>query len=83
MFFCQTEEVEASLDKTWVVSAQSDAQKVLLAEQPHEEPLTVRGPFIVYLRDQVVNYFILLGKIRPDYVDNKDPDGKILLIATN
>lgn len=69
------------MDKTWVVSAQSDAQRVLLAEQPIDEPLTVRGPFVVYLRDQVVNYFLLYGKIRPDYVDNKDPDGKILCIS--
>lgn len=73
--FCQTEEIEACLDKTWVVSAQSEAQKILLAEQPTDEPLTVKGPFNVYLREQVVSYFLLVGKIRPEIKDNTDPDG--------
>uniref|UniRef100_A0A1E1W383 Evolutionarily conserved signaling intermediate in Toll pathway, mitochondrial n=1 Tax=Pectinophora gossypiella TaxID=13191 RepID=A0A1E1W383_PECGO len=70
----ETEQIEASLDKTWVVSAQSETQKVLLAEQPLEEPLVIRGPYVVYLRDQVVTYFILLGKTRPVPKDDRDPD---------
>ncbi|KAF9794488.1 hypothetical protein SFRURICE_009988 [Spodoptera frugiperda] len=70
----QTEEIEASLDKTWVVSAQSEAQKILLAEQPTDDPLVVKGPFNIYLREQVVNYFLLIGKIRPEIKDNTDPD---------
>ncbi|XP_034830641.1 evolutionarily conserved signaling intermediate in Toll pathway, mitochondrial [Maniola hyperantus] len=70
----QTEEIEASLDKTWIVSAQSRTQQVLLAEQPQNEPLVIKGPFNVYLRDQVVAYFILLGKTRPDYKDESDTD---------
>ncbi|CAH2037382.1 unnamed protein product, partial [Iphiclides podalirius] len=70
----QTEEIEASLDKTWIVSAQSRAQQVLLMEQPPDDPLTVKGPFIVYLKDQVVTYFLLLGKIRPEYKDDRDID---------
>lgn len=77
--FCQTEEIEASLDKTWVVSAQSEAQKILLSEQPTDEPLVVKGPYNVYLREQVVNYFLLLGKIRPELQDDTDPDGNVLL----
>lgn len=64
------------MDKTWVVSAQSAAQKILLAEQPTDEPLVVKGPFDVYLRDQVVSYFILYGKTRPELKDDSDPDGK-------
>ncbi|XP_013200001.1 evolutionarily conserved signaling intermediate in Toll pathway, mitochondrial [Amyelois transitella] len=70
----QTEEIEASLDKTWIVSAQSGAQQVLLAEQPEDEPLVVKGPYMVYLRDQTVNYFLLIGKIRPEIKDDTDPD---------
>lgn len=70
----QTEEIEASLDKTWVVSAQSEAQKILLAEQPTDDPLVVKGPFNIYLREQVVNYFLLIGKIRPEIKDSTDPD---------
>ncbi|CAH1645478.1 unnamed protein product [Spodoptera littoralis] len=70
----QTEEIEASLDKTWVVSAQSEAQKILLADQPTDDPLVVKGPFNIYLREQVVNYFLLIGKTRPEIKDNTDPD---------
>lgn len=70
----QTEEIEACLDKTWVVSAQSVAQKILLAEQPTDVPLVVKGPFNVYLREQVVSYFLLIGKTRPEIIDNTDPD---------
>lgn len=78
LVFCQTEEIEASLDKTWVVNSQSAAQKILLAEQPPSEPLVVRGPYTVYLKDQVVTYFLLLGKTRPEPIDDTDPDGKII-----
>ncbi|XP_053608129.1 evolutionarily conserved signaling intermediate in Toll pathway, mitochondrial [Plodia interpunctella] len=70
----QTEDIEASLDKTWIVSAQSGVQQVLLAEQPVDEPLVVKGPYIVYMRDQTVNYFLLIGKIRPEPKDDTDPD---------
>lgn len=58
------------------MSAQSEIQKVLLEEQPPEEPLVIKGPFDVYLRDQVVTYFTLLGKTRQEVEDDKDPDGK-------
>ncbi|XP_026750188.1 evolutionarily conserved signaling intermediate in Toll pathway, mitochondrial [Galleria mellonella] len=70
----QTEEIEASIDKTWIVSAQSEAQKVLLAEQPVDDPLIVKGPYTVYLRDQTVTYFLLIGKTRPEFKDDTDPD---------
>lgn len=70
----QTEDIEASLDKTWIVSAQSPVQKKLLSEQPPDEPLVIKGPYNVYLKEQAVTYFTLLGKIRPDFIDNTDTD---------
>lgn len=77
IFFCQTDEIEASLDKTWIVSAQSRIQQVLLSEQPVNEPLVIKGPYNVYLRDNVVTYFTLLGKTRPEYKDDTDADGTL------
>lgn len=77
--FCQTEEIEACIDKTWIVSAQSETQKILLSEQPPDEPLVVRGPYEVYLKEQVVTYFTLLGKVRPEHKDDFDQDGMNLL----
>ncbi|KOB76834.1 Ecsit (Evolutionarily conserved signaling intermediate in toll pathways) [Operophtera brumata] len=70
----QTEEIEASLDKTWIVSAQSPAQRILLSQQPPNEPLVIRGPYEVYLKDQIVTYFILFGKTRPEFTDDSDLD---------
>ncbi|XP_059046999.1 evolutionarily conserved signaling intermediate in Toll pathway, mitochondrial [Achroia grisella] len=70
----QTDEIEASIDKTWIVSAQSEGQKALLAEQPVDDPLIVKGPYTVHLREQTVTYFLLIGKIRPDMKDDTDPD---------
>ncbi|GBP21239.1 Evolutionarily conserved signaling intermediate in Toll pathway, mitochondrial [Eumeta japonica] len=70
----QTDEIEASLDKTWIVTAQSPSQKVLLEEQPVDEALVIKGPYRVYLRDQSVTYFILLGKTRQEEVDDRDID---------
>ncbi|KAL4701904.1 hypothetical protein ACJJTC_013763 [Scirpophaga incertulas] len=70
----QTEEIEASIDKTWIVSGQSETQKSLLAEQNQKQPLVVKGPFDVYMRDQVVTYFTLIGEIRPEHKDNRDID---------
>lgn len=63
------------MDKTWIVSGQSRMQQVLLAEQPVDEPLTIKGPYNVYLRHHVVTYYTLLGKTRPEYIDDTDLDG--------
>lgn len=70
----QAEEIEASLEKTWIVSAQSPAQKELLAAQPKGEPLVIRGPFIVHLRDQTVTYFTLIGVTRDHKLVYEDKD---------
>lgn len=39
----QTSEIRDSIDDTWIVSAQSDKQKQLLAEQDVEKPIFVEG----------------------------------------
>lgn len=61
------------------MSAQSESQKVLLSEQPEDDPLVIRGPYKVCLRDQFVTYFLLLGKIRPEIKNDTDPDGMPLV----
>lgn len=64
-----------------MVSAQSPSQRTLLAGQPPDEPLVVKGPYNVYLKDQVVTYFLLLGKIRTPPKDESDPDGELFLLT--
>lgn len=46
-----TEKVEHSLDKTWIVNGQSPEQKKLLSNHAVESPLKIEGPFDVWLRN--------------------------------
>jgi len=57
----KTEEIEDSLDKTWIVSGQSPDQQHLISKLPEGTALYVEGGFRVWLRDSQVTYFILRG----------------------
>lgn len=57
----QTEDVEDSIDKTWIVNGQSNEQKILLSQHPKTKAVYVEGPYIVWLRDTNVTYFVLRG----------------------
>lgn len=78
----QTKAVEASIDHTWIVSAQSPTQINLLNEELKYlkseeaiEPLIVRGAYQVRLRDCVVSYFILTSTYRKKHIPEQDLDG--------
>jgi signaling intermediate in Toll pathway protein len=49
--------LEDSLDKTWIVNAQSPAQKEIIASL--NEELYVEGPFFCLFRGTMVSYFVL------------------------
>lgn len=70
----QTEDVEDSIDKTWIVSGQSDEQKSLLSKHPKTKPIFVEGPYIVWLRTVTVTYFVLRGDPIPQKPPEIDPD---------
>lgn len=70
----QTEDVEDSLDKTWIVSGQSDEQRSLLSNHPKTKPVFVEGPYIVWLRNVTVTYFVLRGDLIPQKLPEIDPD---------
>lgn len=78
--FPQTEDVEDSIDETWIVSGQSSAQEELIENLMQERPLFVEGSFRVWLRAQSVNYFILRADPDPTPKSEIDPDGKFFLI---
>lgn len=69
-----TEDVADSLDKTWVLSAQSPKQKELLAKSSLNESVFVEGPFIIWLRNASVSYFVLRADPKPVPEVNDDPD---------
>ncbi|CAH1971877.1 unnamed protein product [Acanthoscelides obtectus] len=66
----QTSDVKDSIDDTWIVSAQSGTQKKLLQEHDVTEPLYVEGPFKVWIKGNLINYFILRTKPKPSPEDD-------------
>lgn len=70
-----TDDVESSIDKTWIVSGQSPVQKELLGRHKKESAVYIEGPFLIWLRHRSVSYFVLRGDPPPDvFVDEEDYD---------
>ncbi|VEN38989.1 unnamed protein product [Callosobruchus maculatus] len=68
----QTVDIVDSIDDTWVVSAQSTTQKMLLQEHDVTQPIYVEGPFKVWIKGNPINYFILRTKAGPPAPEEKD-----------
>lgn len=64
-----TAQVDGSLDKTWIASAQSPLQSELIGDIPQDQPLYIEGPLKVWLREHQITYFMLMA-------DNKDAEKK-------
>lgn len=72
----QAADLEESIDKTWVLSAQSPVQQELLERHSRDKPVFVEGAFRVWLRGAAVNYFVLRADPRPEPAPvPSDPDG--------
>ena len=65
--FFQTDELSTSVDKTFVVSAQSPEQRQLLSNLPREEPLYVEGWHLTWLRTLPLKYFVLKSNSTANY----------------
>lgn len=72
-----TENIEDSLDKTWIVSGQSPEQKNLLKKHSLDSPLCIEGPTDIRLRNRSIKYFTLVGEAEPDekFAPEEDEDG--------
>lgn len=57
----QTSDVESAIDDTWIVSGQSTTQKELLANHKKESAVFIEGPFLIWLRNKSISYFVLRG----------------------
>jgi len=53
---------EVAMDKTWIVSGQSDEQKDMIRKLPKDKAIYVEGGYRVWLRERQVTYFILRGE---------------------
>lgn len=79
----ETKDVESAVDNTWIVSGQSVEQKQLLASHDKKSALHIEGPFLIWLRNKSINYFILRSEPNqfPEDKDEEDIDGEFLEIA--
>lgn len=59
--FYQTGEVESSIDDTWIISGQSPVQREILKNHKKESAVYIEGPFLIWLRNKSISYFILRG----------------------
>ncbi|XP_041768414.1 evolutionarily conserved signaling intermediate in Toll pathway, mitochondrial [Anopheles merus] len=71
-----TQEVESAIDHTWVVSGQSGEQSELLEAHDRQEPVYIEGPFVIWLRNRSINYYVLKSapKPLPPIEETDDPD---------
>lgn len=78
----QTKDLKDALDDTWIVSGISTEQSQLLKEHPHNKPLYIEGPFLIWLRNRQIHYFTLRADPNEEIlksfkmVKNEDVDGK-------
>lgn len=74
-----TKDVADALDQTWIVSGQSSEQSELLARH-QQKPVFIEGPFVIWLRNRSINYFLLKSESNPPAPqDDEDQDGKYYL----
>lgn len=81
-----TKEIENAISDTWIVSGISSDQSKLLEKHKITEPIRIEGPYLIWLRNKSISYFILRGEthLDPSYLndDDEDIDGKRILITT-
>lgn len=76
----QTENIQSSIDKTWIVSGQSPSQKKLLQEHDKRAPVILEGGEHVWLRKKRITYFVLKSEDHPITIKPPTPlYGKIIL----
>ena len=80
----QTNELQDSIDNTWIVSGQSPMQRELLAKLEERQTVYVEGAFTIWLRKSSINYFILrtdpvpLSEDKLKEREEYDYDGKVI-----
>lgn len=62
----EASELENSLDKTFVASAQSWRQRELIESHDAEKPLFVEGGYTIWLRENKLQYFKLWSEANPN-----------------
>lgn len=69
----KTNQLEESLEDTWIVSGQSPDQKKIIANHPDNIPIYIEGGFRIWLRKQSIIYFILRTE-PPPAIENEEQE---------
>lgn len=67
-----TNELEDSVDDTWIVSGQSPIQKELLEKHDKSKALFIEGPFNIWLRYKCITYFILRSEPPENFIEKNE-----------
>ncbi|KAF2884404.1 hypothetical protein ILUMI_21783 [Ignelater luminosus] len=70
----QTADIQDAVEDTWIVSGQSITQQKLLSEHNVKQPVYVEGSFQIWIKNKLVNYFILRADPKPIPKEDYDPD---------
>lgn len=70
----ETSVVESAIDHTWIVSGQSVIQQELLRNHKASSAVYIEGPFLIWLRNKSISYFILRGDPPASKEDLEDLD---------
>lgn len=70
--FYQTGEVESSIDDTWIISGQSPVQREILKNHKKESAVYIEGPFLIWLRNKSISYFVLRGDALEELPSEED-----------
>ncbi|XP_076635006.1 evolutionarily conserved signaling intermediate in Toll pathway, mitochondrial [Colletes latitarsis] len=74
----RTKDLPDAVEDTWIISTMSRTQQELLAIQPTNKSLCIEGPFMIWVADKCIDYFVLKGDpiqrkiIYEDYDDVSD-----------
>ncbi|KRT81824.1 hypothetical protein AMK59_6248, partial [Oryctes borbonicus] len=70
----QTTDIVDAIEDTWVVSGQSPVQQKLLEKHKKDEPIYVEGSYKIWLRNKLVDYFVLRANPKPIPKEQVDSD---------
>lgn len=70
----QTSDVESAIDDTWIVSGQSIEQRELLSKHNKDSAVYIEGPYLIWLRNKSISYFILRGDLPESKIEPEDLD---------
>lgn len=79
-----TKDIPNDQEDTWIAWGQSTKQKLLLRKHDKSIPLYAEGPFLMWMKDKKVEYFVLKTdeNLKIDDFHRDDADSEFCLLAS-